>query len=289
MLIARDDSAIAWAKRKDALRFARFRVDRIPTPVLEECMKAIRQRGAKREEVLLEALMELYQNMPQRIPAKELSDLDSYRRWEEIRSCSNKELTVTKELLERIRNLKVYAKLGKQISFQYVPGVPGMANNPFVNEEARDSYFVFEQAVILDFLVDRVREIGMIKSEQLQLEISFDEHVVEPLGPKLEGQVRFECGSWDGPLKTSLVMMWELMKPSWCPNLNADLIWDLTADVELGESDDESLHDLAMIHHLLALKVKKQSEKTPTELSLERNFPSIWMRTGECLVASCGL
>ena len=289
MLIARDDSAIAWAKRKDALRFAKFRVDRIPTHVLEECVKAIRQRGAKREEVLLRALMELYQNMPQRIPAKELSDLDSYRRLEEIRSCSNKELTVTKKLLERVRSLKVDAKLGKQTSFQYVSGVPGMANDPFVNEEARDLYFVFEQAVILDLWVNRVREIGMIKSEQLLLEITFDEQVVEPLGPKLEGQVRFECGSWDGPLKTSLVMMLELMKPSWCPNPNLGLIWNLIADVELGENDDESLHDLAMIHHLLALKVKKQSEKTPTELSDERNFPSIWMRTGECLVASCGL
>ena len=36
MLISRDDSAIAWAKRKDALCFVRFVVDRIPTPVLGE-------------------------------------------------------------------------------------------------------------------------------------------------------------------------------------------------------------------------------------------------------------
>ena len=34
-LICRDDSAIAWAKRKDALCFLRFVVDRIHTPVLE--------------------------------------------------------------------------------------------------------------------------------------------------------------------------------------------------------------------------------------------------------------
>ena len=32
--ISKDDSAIAWAKRKDALWFVRFVVDRIPTPVL---------------------------------------------------------------------------------------------------------------------------------------------------------------------------------------------------------------------------------------------------------------
>ena len=45
ILISRDDSAIAWAKRKDAFCFVRFVVDRIPTPVLGECIKTIRQGG----------------------------------------------------------------------------------------------------------------------------------------------------------------------------------------------------------------------------------------------------
>ena len=35
-LISRDDSAIDWAKRKDALCFVRIVVDCVPTPVLEE-------------------------------------------------------------------------------------------------------------------------------------------------------------------------------------------------------------------------------------------------------------
>ena len=46
MLISRDDSAIAWAKRKDALCFVRFVVVRIPTPVMAECKKTIRQGGS---------------------------------------------------------------------------------------------------------------------------------------------------------------------------------------------------------------------------------------------------
>ena len=169
VLILRDDSAIAWTKRKDALCFVNFAVDRIPTPVLEGCVKKIRQRLMKREEVLLRALLELYQDMPLQIAAKELNDMDSYRRLEEVRRCSNKELTVTRELLEVIRSLKEYATLGKRKSFQYVLGVPGMAYNPFVYEEARDAYFDYEQAVILNFWVERVREMGAVTSEQLQL------------------------------------------------------------------------------------------------------------------------
>ena len=43
VLISKDDSAMARAKRKDALCFVRFVVDLIPTHVMEECVKTIRQ------------------------------------------------------------------------------------------------------------------------------------------------------------------------------------------------------------------------------------------------------
>ena len=46
----------------------------------------------------------------------------------------------------------------------------------------------------------------MITSEQLQFVITLEERVVKISVPKLEGQVIIECGSWDCPLKTSLVV-----------------------------------------------------------------------------------
>ena len=76
--------------------------------------------------------------MPLRIPTRELNHLHSYRRLEEVRRCSNKELTVTRDLLEKVRVMKEYVTLGKRGSFQYVSGVPGMAHSPYVNEEAGD-------------------------------------------------------------------------------------------------------------------------------------------------------
>ena len=190
-----------------------FVVDRIPTPVLEKCVKTIRQRSMKREEVLLRALLELYQDMPMRIPTKDLSDLDSYRRLEKFRRCSKKELTVTRELLEKVRSLKEYATLGKRRSFQCVSCVQGMAYNLFVIEEARDSYFDFEQAVVLNFLVEGVRKLGTKTREQLQLGVILEEQVTEPSVLQLEWHVSFESGSWDGPLKTSLMTLWEFMEP----------------------------------------------------------------------------
>ena len=252
-LISKDDSAIAWAKRKDALCFVRFVVDRIPTPVLGECIKIIRQKGVDCERNFLRALLELYQDMPLTVPSKESNDMESYRKLEEVRRYSNKELKVSRDLIEAVRGQKEFATLGKLKSFQYVSGIPGMAYNPFVNEEAREAYFDYEQVTVLNFWVERIKEIGMLMVEQPKLGIILEERVIEPSIPELKGQVSFDCGSWDGPLKTSLVVMWELMKPSWCPHPNAGLIWDMTADVMLERDDDASLHDLAMIHHLLAM------------------------------------
>ena len=137
---------------------------------------------------------------------------------------------MSRESIKAVREQNDYATLAKLKSFQYVSGIPGMAYNPFVDEEAREAYFGYEHVMVLDFWVERVKETGMLMLEQLKLGISLKERVVEPSVPELKEKVRFECGSLDGPLKTSLVTMWELMKPSWCPHPNAGLIWDLMAD-----------------------------------------------------------
>ena len=138
-LISKDDSAIAWAKLKDALCFVRFVVDRIPTPVLGKCIKIIRQKGVDCERKFLRALLELYQDMPLIVPNRESTDMESYRKMEEVRRYSNKELKKSRELIETVRRQTDFATLGKVKSFQYVSGIPGMAYNAFVNEEAKGS------------------------------------------------------------------------------------------------------------------------------------------------------
>ena len=60
-------------------------------------------------------------------------------------------------------------------------GIPGMAYNPFVNEEAREAYFDYEQVTVLNFWVERIKEIGMLMVEQPKLGIILEERVVEPL------------------------------------------------------------------------------------------------------------
>ena len=187
-LISKDDSAIAWAKRKDALCFVRFVVDRIPTPVLGECIKIIRQKGVDCERNFLRALLELYQDMPWTVPNRESNDMESYRKLEEVRRYSNKEMKVNRELIEAVRGQKDFATLGKLKSFQYVSGIPEVAYSPFVNEEAREAYFDYEQVIVLNFWVERIKETGMLMVEQPKLGIILEERVVEPSVPELKGK-----------------------------------------------------------------------------------------------------
>ena len=78
--------------------------------------------------------------------------------------------------------------------------------------------------------------------------------------------------------------MLELMKPSWCPSSNACLICDVTADIQLKPSNDESSYHLELIHHLLAWKIIKQDE-TPTTEPSEVNSPCDSIEICTCLVA----
>ena len=105
-LISKDDSAIFWAKRKDALCFVRFVVDRIPTPVLGECRKIIRQKEVDCERNFLRALPGLYQDMLLVVPNRESNDMESYRKLEEVRRYSNKGFKVSRELIETVSQKK---------------------------------------------------------------------------------------------------------------------------------------------------------------------------------------
>ena len=62
----------------------------------------------------------------------------------------------------------------------------------------------------------------------------------------------------------------------------------MTADLTLNLDDGASLCDLAMIHHLLALRITKQKSNPSTEPS-EGNPSSDWLRQGDCLAYSSGM
>ena len=107
-----------------------------------------------------------------------------------------------------------------------------MAYNPFINENIRDCFFDYEQAVLLRLWLSRMATIRSAANQQDKLvRRVLEEKVTAPSVPKSDNRVEFGSGFSDELLRTSLLVVWELMKPSWCPSPNADSIVHATQDV----------------------------------------------------------
>ena len=73
-------------------------------------------------------------------------------------------------------------------------------------------------------------------------------------------------------------MVWELLKPSWCPSPNADSILFATQDC--------NLRDLNIIYNLMITASKSNRENN---VELPGWGPEDWVKPGSCLAKVCGL
>ena len=87
-----------------------------------------------------------------------------------------------------------------------------MAYNPFINEDIRDCFFDYEQAVLLRFWTSRIATIRSAANQQTKRGLVLEEKVTAPLVPESDNRVEFELGFSDELLRTNLMVVWELMK-----------------------------------------------------------------------------
>ena len=80
-----------------------------------------------------------------------------------------------------------------------------------------------------------------------------------PSVPKSDNRVEFGLGFLDQLLRTNLMVMWELMKPS-CPNPNANSILRATQDVQREQNSGCNLRDLNIIYNLMMTASKSNGE-----------------------------
>ena len=81
-----------------------------------------------------------------------------------------------------------------------------------------------------------------------------------PSVPKSDNRVEFGLGFSDELLITSLMVVWELIKPSWCPSPNADSILHATQDMQRELNSDCNLHDLNIIYNSMTTASKSNGE-----------------------------
>ena len=162
----------------------------------------------------------------------------------------------------------------------------GMAYNPFLSEDIRDCFFDYEQAVLLRFWTTKIATIRSAANPQTKLGLVLEEKVAAPSVPKSDKRVEFGLRFSYELLRTSLMVVWEMMRPSWCPNPNADLILLATQDVQRELNADCNLRYLNIIYNVMTTASKSNGED---KVELPGWGPEDWVKPGSCLAEVCGL
>ena len=282
-LIVQEGAAVACAKRRDALCFIRFMMEQISVSALNTCVKMLREGDERAKALLLLALLDMQQSKPMRVNMKEPEELEPMRKIDEIRRFSNKELRLTKESMGALP--KSSGPIKKK-SYSYVSGILGIAYNPFLSEDIRDCFFDYEQAVLLRFWTSRIVTIKSANNPQTKLGLVLEEEVTAPSVPKFDKRVEFGLGFSAELLRTSLMAVWELMRPSWCPSPNADSILRVTQDVLRELIADCNLRDLNITYNVMITASRSNGED---KVELPGWGPEDWVKPGSCLAEVCGL
>ena len=278
--------AVACAKRRDALSFIRFMIKQVSVPALNTCVKMLKEGDERAKALLLLALLDMHQSKPMRVNMKEPEELEPMRKIDEIRRFSNKELRLTKESMGALPKSNEYCGPIRKKSYGYVSGVIGMAYNPFLSEDIRNCLFDYEQAVLLRFWTSRITTIRSAANPQTKLGLVLEENVAAPSVPEFDKRVEFGLGFSDEILRTSLMVVRELMRPSWCHSPNADLILLATQDVQRELNADCNLRDLNVIYNVMTTASKSNGED---KVELPGWGPEDWVKPGSCLAEVCGL
>ena len=165
-------------------------------------------------------------------------------------------------------------------------GIVGMAYNPFINEDISDCFFDYEQTVLLRIWLSRIATISSAANQQTKLGLVLEEKVTAPSLPKSDNRVEFGLGFSDELLRTSLMVVWQLMKLSWCPSPNAESLLRATQDVHSGLNSDCNLRDQNITYNSMTSASRSKRENNS---ELPGWGPEVWFKPGSCLPKVCGL
>ena len=285
-LIIQEGMAVACAKRRDILCFIRFMIEQISVPALNTCVKMLIEGDERVRALLLLALLDILQSKPMRVNMKEPVELEPMRKIDEIRRFSNKALRLTKESMGALSKSNEYCGPIRKKSYSYVSGVIRIAYIPFLSEDIRDYFFDYEQAVVLRFWTSRIATIRSAANPQAKLGLVLEEKVAAPSVPESDKRVEFGLGFSDELLRTSLMVVWELMRSSWCPSPHADSILLATQDLQRELNADCNLRDLNIVYKVMTTASKSNGED---KVELPGWGPEEWVKPSSCLEEVCGL
>ena len=101
---------------------------------------------------------------------------------------------LTKESMGAMPKSSEYCGPIRKKSYSNVSGITGMAYNPFINEDLRDCFYDYEQAVLLRFWTSRIVTIGSATNQQNKLRLVLEEKMTAPSVPESDNRVEFGLG-----------------------------------------------------------------------------------------------
>ena len=281
--VARDNSGLSLARRKDATCFLRWTMSMMTDSIILACHQ--RAAGSKMlERRVSTVILNVYQSTGIEKEDGSRQSLESHRRLDEIRMFYNKKFEEKHDVHRNLASSGEYLKLNKKGEYQYVSGVMGMAYNPFLDLEAGGAHRNYEVAELLKFWTEKTVEIDTVERERERPSLGLIlERAPEVISvPRSSKRVELKMGNGNGVLTTNLGVVWKLLRPSWCPHPHASLIEEVTERVRLAPTEDEDLATLSIVHRLILPQMKESSEVTSGTGSVKRLEP------GSCLDSTCG-
>ena len=279
--VARDNSGLSLARRKDATCFLRWTMSMMTDRTILAChQRAIGSKTLERR--VSTVILNVYQSTGIEKEDGSRQSLESHRKLDEIRRFYNRKFEEKHDVHRNLASSGEYLKPNKKGEYQYVSGVMGMAYNPFLDLEAGGAHRNYEVAELLKFWTERIMEIDPVERERPSLGLILERTPEVISVPRSSKRVDIKMGNGNGMLTTNLGVVWKLLRPSWCPHLHASLIEEVTERVRLAPTEDEDLATLSIVHRLILPHRKELSEMTSGTGSVKK------MEPGSCLDSTCG-
>ena len=166
--LAREVSGLSLARRKNATCFLRWIRSAMPDAVIQAWyQKATKIRVL--ESRIWSIILNMYQNAGIEKDDDSQQSLENHSKFDEIQRFSKKKIDSSHDVHRALIEAEEYSHPCRWGEYQYVSGVMGISNNPFLSTEAGAAYMNFEATELLGFWKENIFEIDTPKREKPSL------------------------------------------------------------------------------------------------------------------------
>ena len=212
-LVARDNSSLSLARRKDATCFLRWIMSVMTNSTVQAChQKAVGSKTMERR--VSTVILNVYQSTGIQKEDDSRHSLENHGKLDEIRRFHNKKFEEGHDVHRNFALAEDYSRTNKKGEYQYVSGVMGIAYNPFLNSETRSAHRNHEVTELLKLWTEKIIVIDSMEREKPSLGLLLEATPKVISVPRSSKRVELRMGNGNGMMTTNLGTVWKLLRPS---------------------------------------------------------------------------